>query len=184
MSKESVAARALLAHFNNQLAGRLVRRLLKNENKEAWQRLSDAVFDLIPTAAKEKLWFRVVQYVETEGARYIASEAFQKRAKALLDANTGRWLPQAEEQVIKEQVFNHVQRFIKAYDVTQYLKDGSGRFKALYDEETRRLAHAKAFESMAQVKLTAASDFEATVAAEVVKQLERIEAAKKQARKR
>jgi hypothetical protein len=37
-SRDTSAARALLAHYNSQIAGRRVRRLLKSTDEAAWKR--------------------------------------------------------------------------------------------------------------------------------------------------
>jgi hypothetical protein len=143
-TQDTRAARALLAHFNHQLAGRLVRRLLKVENKEAWKRLQSAVFDLLPKAAQDVVWPLVVRFAQTTASEFVDSEEFRKRALAFLDTHAERWTREAVERAIIEQANRNVAGMLKQYDVQQFLKSANGRFQAFVELELKRLATEQA----------------------------------------
>jgi uncharacterized protein YehS (DUF1456 family) len=140
-SRDTRAARALLAHFNHELAGRLVNRLLRVEDKKAWQALSDAVLVLIPLAAKEKVWSQILDYAEKFGTQYVTTESFKKLADKCLSRCVEGWIEQAVNQVVKERAHMYVTGSIKNYENVQFLKTIPGKFQAYVDEAIR--LHAK-----------------------------------------
>jgi hypothetical protein len=141
---DATAARALLAHFNHRLAGRLVRQLLKVENKEAWSRFSGAVLDLVPKAAEQAVWQQVLRYATEVGEEYVRGDLFRAKAKATIERRAETWLTTSFDQAVKAQVLKHVEVLVKQYDMQQFLKASAGKFQAYVDEELRRRAKESA----------------------------------------
>jgi hypothetical protein len=183
MSHDTVAARALLAHFNSQLADRLVRRVLKVHDKEAGQRLADAILDQIPIVAGQKVYHNVLNFVTEATPRYLESRAFQEKSKARLEPNIDQWMRDESERKIRDLASQHASTVIKSWNNQEFLKTLTGRFQALVEEGIRKLAEDKALETASQAQLAASARFEEAVALEVDKRLERIEKEKSAARR-
>jgi hypothetical protein len=136
-------ARALLAVFNHDMAGRLVRRILAEKSGAAWQRLADAVLELLPKAANEKVWPLVAAYAEREAATYIASPAFRAKVEAMIKQHADAWASEAVERAVQERALAEVRK-IAAGMPGHDQRTLQGRLQALVGIELERVAREKA----------------------------------------
>lgn len=144
MSRESTAARALLAHFNSQLAGRIARRVLKEVSPEAKKRMANAIFDLIPKVSSEVFWKKVLAAVEMEGALHVASAAFKAKVQRQVEADADRWILPAIEAAVKDRIVNAVKASVAGHAMKTYTDAIPGRFQAALEREIERVAREKA----------------------------------------
>lgn len=102
---DSSAAAALLAHFNYQLAERLVERLLKEKSSSVWKGLANAVIrgvaEYLPEAMKTVLWPRLERAVSDRVTIHCSSAEFDKRVTEAVDGYVATWLHGAMDKALE-----------------------------------------------------------------------------------
>jgi len=140
MTRESTAARALVAHFNQELASRLVRRILKEKSEVAWNLLANRVLELIPSAAREVLWGRVCKYVEREGESYIDSDKYRSVVAKLVEQHANVWAGELIQRSLLSLAQERVRKLMNSYDMSPFLKGLQGRLQLEIEKEISRVA--------------------------------------------
>ncbi len=142
MDNDSVrsASRALVAHFDYELAKLLVAHVLKTGSAEAKKKLSNAVLLLVPEAAKQNVWARVLAWTEDAGAKYVASPAFQKKAQDTVEQNANYWIDQASRAAVQGRVTSVVNSHLANRDLKSMTDQIPGLLRAAIDKEVERVA--------------------------------------------
>lgn len=147
MTKETHAARALLAYHNFGLARRLARKVFLEATPEAKKRVAAAILDLIPEAVRSSTYNQVQAYVLDAGHAYVSSKTFATKAQHLIEVNADRWLRETIDTVILNKAKQVVEQYTKTYDGSQFIKTISGRFQAAVEAEVKIMAERKVREA-------------------------------------
>lgn len=140
MSKETQAARALLAYFNRPLITRLVKLVLNESSPEVRKKVANEIInELVPKATNEA-YNAVLEKVNEFSARYLAGETFRKKMEEFVAHNLIRWMESVLEAKIVERARAEVERYTKTLDGSSFLKTLPGRFQAAAEAEIQRRA--------------------------------------------
>jgi hypothetical protein len=143
MTKETYAARALLAYHNFGLARRLARKVFLEATPEAKKKVAAAIMELVPEAVRGTTWPQVQAFVLKVGHEYVASPGFAAKAQRIIDANVDRWLGEAIDGAISNKARAMVETYLKTYDGSQFVKTIPGRVQAAVEAEIKLAAQHK-----------------------------------------
>lgn len=137
---EASAAKALLAHFNRELAATLVRRILKEKSQDAWKKLTDQILLLVPKAAESQTWNQVSQFVAAQSEIYIRSEPFKAIVDKTIKQRATAWAEEAVNRQLEVKAREYVAACFRSVEMSMYVKSISGRFQLEVEKELTRRA--------------------------------------------
>lgn len=143
MSKETTAARALLAHFNSQLAGRLARRVLKEVSPEARRKLANEIVNMVPKACSDSVWQPVLKFVSDRGAAYVATPGYAAKVQRCVEQNADSWISDAVHATIKEKVTYVVRQAVDKLS-RAYMDAVPCQFQSALEQGIKRVARERA----------------------------------------
>lgn len=136
------AARALLAYFNHDLAGKLLDKVISKSQPAAQRRLADAILELFPKALQETrtFWGILVERVEKQVAHHVQTDAFKDALETYVVSTMSQWLAQAVQEATKAQAIAEVRQFLHRQDGSALLKTIPGRLHAAIEQAIRDAA--------------------------------------------
>lgn len=147
MSAVSVS-RALLAHYNRQVASRLVRHVLKESSPAARVKVADTILGMIPEALKDRLWQELVSRVEPIVVAYTSSQAFQDKLQKRVATQGDSWIDSAVEQHVKIKAQQAVDQHLRSYQGGQSTK----MIPVMYQAQVQAEIAKRAAEEVARSK--------------------------------
>jgi hypothetical protein len=144
MARETQAARALLAYFNRPLVRKLVKFVIDESSPEARKKTANAIIQEVLPKATNEVYAVALEKALAFAKAYTATKAFEKKMEDFVAHNLDHWMRNILDSKIKERAAHEVDRYLKGWDGSSFIKTIPGRLQAEVEREILQQAKAKA----------------------------------------